>query len=63
MERVCGHVGALWSSKGVSCGCCKGKESLGGFEGRNNELQEELSKRGSKNMEIYVEKILELTER
>lgn len=35
------------------------RQRITGFEGRNNELQEELNKRGSKNMEIYVEKILD----
>lgn len=46
MERVCSQVGALWSYKGVLYGCCKGRESQRGFEGRTNELQEKLGKKG-----------------
>jgi len=39
-----------------SCGCCQGRESQGGFEGRTNKLQEKLSKKGSVNREMYVGK-------
>lgn len=56
MERACGQVGALWSYKGVLRGCCKGRESQGGFEGRTNELQEKLNLKSSTNREMYMEK-------
>lgn len=56
MERACGRVGALWGSKVFSCGCCKGRESQGGFKGRVNKLQEKLSRKGSTNRETYVGK-------
>lgn len=63
MERARGCIGALWGSKVFSCGCCKGRESQGGFKGRINKLEEKLSRKGSRIGKPMLEKVLEMTDR